>query len=572
MRTPLLLLLTILLAADEAAPMIGFRGDGSGAFPVDCRFPVDFDGPSGRHIVWKCPLPNWGNGSPIVVGRKAFVVCEAGTPATSTTPLIDTPLLLCIDGDSGAELWRRPLDPFDTLNDAKEAERLRGLRRSYYETAHRQNLAGGKCVYGDWQGVKNQALVGGYGPYVWWDNSMWGRLGMGYCMPTPVSDGKRIFVFTGHRLMSAFDLDGKRLWQVYHHESGIPWGANTEYCGHSPLVVGDRVLMHFLIEGKGENLGLRCHDAATGKVLWTTPTEQLPHNAMGSPVVLRLPLPNGGGEAAVFCFSGELIRVRDGTVLAQKIGWGKRCAGLTGDGVDRIFMACGWHGGGTRKPDEAWTAEGRFGIERAKAPLWQGQCLNLAVRFCLRGDVAEPALLWSERGGPDDAKQARDWTGRGNLDPYPVYHDGRLHLNCGQVWDAATGAVLAQAPADLRGDASEQGIVLAGGFALGQPGNQSKDIAITVLTLGRPGFTAVAKPMLEQRNGNAAFQTPAWKAKVKAETGTDGLLGLWHGWHPSFALPFASGNRLFLRTFDHLWCIGDAAQPFTPSPAFAGRK
>ncbi len=463
-------------------------------------------------------------------------------------------MLLCIAADTGKELWRRPLDPFDAVPDKAVADRLRQLRREYYEIAHRQNLAGEPSVYRDWGGYKE--FVKKFAPYGFWDNSMWGRLGMGYCMPTPVSDGKRVFVFTGHRLMTAFDFDGNKLWQQFHHEAQYPWGANTEYCGHSPLYCDDKVLMHFLIEGKGEKLGLRCYDAATGKVLWTTPTEQLPHNAMGSPQLLRLPKPDGGTEPAVFCFSGELIRVRDGKVLAGKIGYVKACAGLTGDGIDRVFLANGWHGGGTRAPDAPWV-KGRFGITDELAPLHQGQRLNIAVKFTLAGDTAKPELLWAHRGGPDDARDKK-WQGRDNLDPYPVYHAGKLYLQKGQVWDAATGEVLA--PHHDRGnpDLGIQGVVLAGNLLFGHAGSvQDKDVRVSVTPLDVRGLTGETKwLMLEKRNDNPAWQTEEWKAKVKAETGTDGLLSLWHGWHPSFALPVASGNRLYVRTFDYLWCIG----------------
>jgi hypothetical protein len=41
-----------------------------------------------------------------------------------------------------------------------------------------------------------------------------------------------------------------------------------------------------------------------------------------------------------------------------------------------------------------------------------------------------------------------------------------------------------------------------------------------------------------------------------------------YGWHPADSAPFASGNRLFVRDFDFLYCFGDPKQPFTPSEAF----
>ena len=42
----------------------------------------------------------------------------------------------------------------------------------------------------------------------------------------------------------------------------------------------------------------------------------------------------------------------------------------------------------------------------------------------------------------------------------------------------------------------------------------------------------------------------------------------WYGWHEAYAAPFASGNRLFVRTFDNLYCFADRREPFTPSKAF----
>jgi outer membrane protein assembly factor BamB len=566
----LLIALTVGVSAApvDRAAMIGFRGNGSGVFPADCVTPTEFDGPSGKGIAWQCPLPNWGNASPIVVGKKAFVLCEAGNAKPEDDKYLDVPLLVCIDADTGKELWRRGIDCFDSVPDQAEADKLRKLRREYYETAHKQHLAGEKCIYADWQ--DKGKLSKQFAPYGYFDNAMWGRLGMGNCMPTPVSDGKRVFVFTGHRTMTAFDLDGNRLWQQFHHTTMVPCGANTEYCGQSPVVVGDRVLMHFLIEGKGEKLGLRCYDTSTGKLLWTTPTEQLPHNAMGSPQVLHLPAEDEKREPAVFCYSGELIRVRDGKVLCSKIGYVKRCAGLGTDGVDRVFLANGWHGAGKRGPDAPWVP-GRFGISDALAPLHQDQRLNIGVRFTLKDDVAEPKLLWAFRGGPDDPQQLRTWTGRRNLDPYPVYRNGRLYLVDGQVWDAETGAVINTAINTGRAPLGEQGIALAGGCVLGTSGYQSKDCRISLTPVTDAGYGRTAWLMLEKRDGNPAWQTDEWKAKVKAETGGTAL-SLWGGWHPSFALPFASGNRLFIRTFDYLWCIGDKDTPFTPSAAFAERN
>lgn len=61
------------------------------------------------------------------------------------------------------------------------------------------------------------------------------------------------------------------------------------------------------------------------------------------------------------------------------------------------------------------------------------------------------------------------------------------------------------------------------------------------------------------------------RAKVIAVTGQFAYGGF-YGWHTAWSTPFASGNRLFIRTYDHLWCIGDKAQAFTPSAAFGEKQ
>ena len=72
-----------------------FRGaDGSGV----CTFsdiPADWDGPTGRNILWKSPIPQPGHNSPVIWGDRVFL-----TGATETQQQI-----FCYDLNSGALLW-----------------------------------------------------------------------------------------------------------------------------------------------------------------------------------------------------------------------------------------------------------------------------------------------------------------------------------------------------------------------------------------------------------------------------------------------------------------------------------
>ena len=122
-----LLSVAVLSCLAAHAQMIGWRGDGTGVMPPDCKPETEWDGTSGKNIVWKAPLPNHGNSSPIVVGRKVLVTCEPGYPAG-----VDAPLLMCFDADSGKELWRQQMDPFVKLPTSQRRQ-LTALRAEYWD-------------------------------------------------------------------------------------------------------------------------------------------------------------------------------------------------------------------------------------------------------------------------------------------------------------------------------------------------------------------------------------------------------------------------------------------------------
>ena len=139
------LLATCALRAAEGVPLghpefypsrehpVGLRGDGSGVFPgatpvltfgdgTVCR-----DAPGTRrkkvyvrdpnveaaNILWRTPLPNWSNSSPVVVGKRVFVMSE---------PTDTAPILTCVDADTGAILWQREVNHLDLLPEPERSE------------------------------------------------------------------------------------------------------------------------------------------------------------------------------------------------------------------------------------------------------------------------------------------------------------------------------------------------------------------------------------------------------------------------------------------------------------------
>ena len=96
---------------------VGYRGpEGTGVFR-DSNPPVDCDMKTGRNIRWRTPLPNWGNGSPLVIGGRAFVLSEPGWKH-------DWPVLTCLDVKTRKVLWEREVNhlPATGLPAQRQAE------------------------------------------------------------------------------------------------------------------------------------------------------------------------------------------------------------------------------------------------------------------------------------------------------------------------------------------------------------------------------------------------------------------------------------------------------------------
>jgi hypothetical protein len=56
----LLVSASVVVAGDDQPAYVGFRYDNTGMFPADARPPADFDGPSGKNLLWKVPPEFWG--------------------------------------------------------------------------------------------------------------------------------------------------------------------------------------------------------------------------------------------------------------------------------------------------------------------------------------------------------------------------------------------------------------------------------------------------------------------------------------------------------------------------------
>ncbi len=529
------LLVTMAAGAADVGPeaaMIGWRGDGSGVFPADCKVPAEWG--ESRNVVWKTALPHAGNGSPICVGRRVFVLCEPGWTS-------DAPLLVCVDADSGKPLWQRDVDHFDLLppEEQKQAKATRarwfekyrtGMRFACEMAAAKDDAA--KAVVQERMRAAGIAKIGfGHPSFVrdesrWidtfrktynWVKPTWGLLPIGTTFPTPASDGRHVYVVTAFNTVACYDLEGNRKWIRWFRDDPLAYHEVARFV-HSPVLAGGRLI----VEG---NRRLRAIDPATGQVVWDVATGHQLYMC-GTPRPLRI-----GDVRAVASPAGVVVRLEDGKVLAEKIGLFAGGAGFVSDGKDTLFGVNGRSGGQYNCPDDRLFAR----EEELKGYM-------VAIRFAPAGrDRMEPALLWKAQVKGEDA---------------PLYHDGRIYKGT-VVLDAATGKVISAGR--HRPPRSDQGWILVDGKLIGQRHDGTY-----------PVVDAAAAKVLAT-NQLDAFPPEPTKEKLEQITSVAkcGETGTWYVWNAGRSLPFASGNRLFIRTFDALYAIGEPGAPFRPSAVFA---
>lgn len=160
-----------------------------------------------ENIAWKIDLPGRGPSGPIVVKDRVYVTAASG-------PNQDRLFVLCFEGSSGKELWRREF---------------------------------------------------------WATGRTYCHPTSGVAAPTPASDGQRIFAFYSSNDLACLDLDGNLLW--YRGLTfDYPKAGNDVGMASSPVVVGPTVVVQIESQGDSFAAGL---DTATGETKWRVPRDQL---------------------------------------------------------------------------------------------------------------------------------------------------------------------------------------------------------------------------------------------------------------------------------------------------------
>ncbi len=182
-RTLLALLPAFLLtSAALAGNWPQWRGPDGNSVTTEKGLPLEWG--ENQNVVWKSPLPGDGASTPAVWGDAIFVTCEKGEDL----------LLVKLDKASGRIAWQRTVG-------RGELTRKTPTPRGHQKFHQLHNLAS----------------------------------------PSPVTDGRRVFVHFGTGDLAAYDFDGEQLW---HHDLQKEHGPYTIWWGHanSPVLYGDLVI------------------------------------------------------------------------------------------------------------------------------------------------------------------------------------------------------------------------------------------------------------------------------------------------------------------------------------------
>ena len=383
-----------------------------------------------ENIVWKTSLPAWSGGTPIIWGDKIFLTSPAkGTEESATPPPEprrvrrrgrrggggrspggDELLLICISRTDGNILWQRELDTGNQL--------------------HRKGN----------------------------DSS-----------PSPVTDGKHVWVVTGNGAVAAFDMEGNEIWKRNLQDDYGRFGLNWGYAS-SPLLYNGTLIIEVLHGFRTDDPSyIVAFNAATGEELWR---QERPTDAFAES-------PDAYTTPALLEYDG---------VTQIVISGGDYVTGHQPDTGKEIWRSGGLNPsqeGNYRVVGSPLAVEGIIYAPTRKKPL-------LALRAGGTGDITDSHLLWKwdGPGAPDVPTPTCDGT-------YFYMVDDRGLVTC---LDAKTGEVVWGPEHTAQGTVSSSPILADGKLYI------TNEYAVTTVIAAGPAFKVLATNELD---GSYTLSSPA---------------------------------------------------------------
>ena len=456
------LMMVAFCALAPAADWPRFHGPGGqGVNQEKASLPVTWS--ETENLKWKVKLPGPGSSSPIVIGNRVVVTCWTGYGTDPDHEGEQTDLrrhVICLDREKGTILWDQAVEPV--------------LPEDPYSGQFTQH---------------------------------------GYASHTPVSDGKRIYVFFGKTGALAFDMEGKKLWQT---SVGTGSGSHGWGTASSPILYKNLVI----VPASAESQSLVALNQEDGKEVWRYQDAGFT-STWGTPVLVDC----GHGRTDLVIAVPYKIWGFDPDT--GKLRWNS--AGLDSDSICTSALA----------------GEGAVYVLET-GPRGGG---TIGVRAGGEGDVSKTHVLWR---GQERSRIAT-----------PVFDGKRIYVVNSRgalAFDAATGKLVCQVSPTGGQPAAEpvrSGPRPAGGRPGGPPpgggrpgrgrgGPMGQDYSSPVLTDGKIYFLA--------RSGVAYVYAAGAELKPLAQNHFAANSGDFS------ATPAVSDGQLFIRSSKFLFCVAKAGK------------
>ncbi|MFO0948960.1 MAG: PQQ-binding-like beta-propeller repeat protein [Planctomycetota bacterium] len=372
---------SLLTARSPAGDWPEFRGPAGRGISDETGLPDRWDGK--LNVAWKKELPGSGWSSPVVHAGRIYLTAavpsviekENDKPSAKDKPMGDYELsAICLDEASGDVIWQVPVFKQSGTSDAK---------------IHQKNS---------------------------------------HASPTPIVDGKRLFVHFGHQGTACLGLDGRILWKSAQHVYEPVHGN-----GGSPVLVDEALI--FSCDG-ASNPRVVALEAATGQEIWKVerPVDAVKKFSFSTPAVIDV---NGTtqvispGSDVVSSYEPrtgrEIWRVRyDGySVIPQPAFAHGMVFVCTGYNTPEVLAIRADGTGDVTDTHIAWRV--KRGVPNTPSPVIVGDELYMVsdhgVASCL--DARTGKAHWQKRLG-------------GNYSASPLVGDGKIYFQS----EEGTGSVL----------------------------------------------------------------------------------------------------------------------------------
>ena len=386
--------LLLLASSTQADEWPQFRGPtGLGTTP-EKNLPLTWGGEKGENIAWKSPLVGEGHASPIVWKDRIYITTVRWTDGKPDPAVIPDHHVLCYGAADGKLLWDTPVPP---------------------------------------------------GP--WKRNDFRSGAGGGYAAPTPVTDGKNLFVVFGSSVMASLDLEGKIVWR----QEIRPYTFDVTI-GSSPVLYGDTLIL-LCGMAKASDSRLVAFAKSDGQVRWETKMPKIGYTH-STPLLVQvkdkpqlITIANHKDEAV------QSFDPADGRRLWWCKGQGDASSPAFGSGI--VYTDSGRGGNGIAVDP---TGEGDVSATHVK---WTVAGLSEAIGspvivdgHVVRLTAGGVVRVWSVADGKETDKQRLDKLGSSWASPI-VDGDGRIYFaNGGRSYVVQSGPQLKVLAVNDLGDAN----------------------------------------------------------------------------------------------------------------------